>query len=117
MIKLKELRNRKYNGKECVAFEYDVIDNDLPQEQPLCFTAMFRRNGELKTLWTMQVVIPRDQSWDSQVYTIEYVLPKADMHLETVAAVGLKYFQMKLQEEIQKKSNWEFVIGFITNGL
>lgn len=116
MIKLKELINRVYGGKEdkeCVSFEYQVLDTDMVANNPErnCFAARYQRSVADTKRWRMQVVLPRDRDCDSQVYTFDYVLPKDGMDLVLIAAIGLKYFQMRIKEEIQRKSNWDFVLG------
>lgn len=112
MIGRKELNNRIYHGKECIRFDCSVVDKTSEAggcEE--CFKATFNRAIKDSKLWSMIIVIPRDRDRDSQVYCFEYMLPKDGMPLELVAAIGLKYFQLKLKEEIQQKSNWDFVLG------
>ena len=111
MLKLKELVNRIYDGKECVRFEYEVLDEDGSKNPPSCFVARYQRSSEDAKQWKMQVVLPRDRDCDSQVYTFDYVLPKIGMELALIAAIGLKYFQLRLKEEVQQKSNWDIVLG------
>lgn len=113
MLKLKELVSRIYDGKECIRFEYEVLDTTRAANDPKrnCFVARYQRSKEDAKQWRMQIVLPRDRDCDSQVYTFDYVLPKDGMELALVAAIGLKYFQLKLKEEIQQKSDWDFVLG------
>lgn len=112
MIDRKELDNRMYRGRECIRFDYSVVDKTSETvECEECFKAAFNRDKKNSKLWSMIVVIPRDRDRDSQVYCFEYMLPKDGMSLELVAAIGLKYFQLKLKEEIQQKSNWDFILG------
>lgn len=113
MLKLKELVNRVYDGKDCVRFEYEVLDVDRTATDPKrnCFVARYQKSKEDSKQWRMQVVLPRDRDCDSQVYTFDYVLPKEGMELVLIAAIGLKYFQMRIKEEIQQKSDWDFVLG------
>lgn len=110
MLKLKKLVNRIYEGKDCIRFEYEVIEYD-GNKKCSCFIARYQRSSEDAKQWRMQVVLPRDRDCDSQVYTFDYILPKESMELTLIAAIGLKYFQLKLKEEIQQKSNWDFVLG------
>lgn len=116
MLKLKELVNRVYSGKdnrECVRFEYEVLDIDRAANDPErnCFVARYQRSTKDAKQWRMQIVLPRDRDCDSQVYTFDYILPKESMELALIAAIGLKYFQMRIKEEIQRKSDWDFVLG------
>lgn len=119
MIKLKELVNRVYEGKDCIRFEYNVIDKAkrLEDESRECFTALYRRSKKEPKAWRMRVILPRDRDCDSQVYTFDYILPKDNMDLGLIAAIGLKYFQLKMKEEVQKKSGWDFLLGEIVKDM
>lgn len=113
MLKLKELVNRIYDGKECIRFDYEVLDVSREATDPKrnCFVARFQRSKEDNKQWRMQVLLPRDRDCDSQVYTFDYVLPREGIELQLVAAIGLRYFQLYLKGEIQRKSDWDFVLG------
>ena len=113
MITLKELINRAYNeSKECIEFEYSLKDKDDE-----LFNAEFRRSKESPLVWNMRVIFDRTINSDSQVYNFVYELPKTGMDLVMICAIGLKYFQMYIKEEVQLKSNIDFSIGDITNGM
>ena len=115
MIELKELENRRYEGKDCTAFTYNMtVDKNLTVEY------RFRRSLDseiLKRTWIAQVVFPRTGQADSQMYYIGFELPKDDWPLTLVCATGLRYFQMCMKAEIQKKSNIDFTIGEVTRGM
>lgn len=104
MVMLKELINRVYEGKECISFEYELEAEDAT------VNAQFRRQ-ENPLEWRMRIVLDRTRDADSQVYNFGYQLPKASMDLAMICAIGLKYFQLYLKEEVQKKSNIDFAIG------
>lgn len=115
MIELRDLDNRKYEGKECRAFTYILtVDKDFEVEY------RFYRSLDsavLKRTWIAQVIFPRTEQSDSQVYYIGFELPKDDLPLTLVCATGLKYFQMCMKSEIQKKTSIDFTIGEITRGM
>ena len=115
MIKLKELENRRYEDKDCTAFTYNMtVNKDLTIEY------RFHRSLDsevLKRTWIAQVIFPRTEQADSQIYYIGFQLPKDDLPLTLVCATGLRYFQMCMKAEVQKKSNIDFVIGEITRGM
>lgn len=115
-IKLKDLVNRAYVGRQCTAFDYVLnIPNDT--EEFKYVIVRFTRAQTKETQWNMQVVIPRNRDSDSQVYNFGYIMPKNNLPLELICATGLKYFQLRLKSEIQYKSNLDFVIGDVTNGM
>ena len=65
MIELKELENRRYEGKDCTAFTYNMtVDKDLSVEY------RFYRSLDsdiLKRTWIAQVIFPRTEQADSQM--------------------------------------------------
>lgn len=109
MIKQSDLQNRVAVNGVCVDFDYYLeVDNG-----PRIRCRFVRSKDDFKT-WCMDVVLKRTRDADSQVYSFSYQLPKEYMDLTMVAAIGLKYFQLYLKEEIQLKSNIEFALGEIT---
>ena len=119
MITLKDLKNRVYNGKNCIRFEYEIeYDVDVHEKEKL--TANFiKQEHQFAQLneWKMQIIKPRTRDKDSDVYYFGYVMPKENLPLELIAATGLRYFQLYLKEEIQIKSNIDFALGEIIKGM
>ena len=112
MIRLKDLQNRVYSGKNCTRFEYEF---KVDQDKTVC--AMFKRTPENDRTWNMKVILDRTRDKDSEVYSFLYVLPRDNMPLELITAIGLKYFQLYIKEEVQMKSNMDFVLGEIVEGV
>lgn len=110
MIRLKDLQNRVYSGKQCISFEFPLKISD-----ELAVVAKF--TTDLYCQWNMQVVLPRTRDKDSDVYNFSYLMPKSNLPLELIAATGLKYFQLYLKQEIQTKSDLDFMLGEITSGM
>ncbi len=112
MIRLKDLQNRVYSGKQCTQFAYEFsIDQDHS------VVARFKRSSGETNIWVMGIVLDRTRDKDSEVYRFEYALPKDNVPLELIAAVGLRYFQLHIKEEVQLKSNMDFVLGGIIEGV
>lgn len=111
MLKLKDLQNRVYSGKTCVRFEC-VIPIDKKRWIVATFTRM-----ENPTEWNARIVLDRTRDKDSEVYNFGYVMPKDGLPLELIAATGLKYFQLYIKEEVQAKSNLDFELGNILQGM
>ena len=112
MIVLKDLQNRIYSGKQCIGFDY-IAKNEKGEAQ---FEARFRTGAE-KNEWKMQIIFDRTRDKDSEVYSFGYIMPRSGLPLELIAATGLKYFQLYLKEEIQKKMNNDFFLGEILKGM
>ena len=115
MLKLKDLQNRVYSGKTCISFEYNIIidENNI-------LTAKFikrQHHGAQPNEWNMQIITDRTRDKDSEVYTFGYVMPRDKLPLELIAATGLKYFQLYLKKEVQAKSNLDFELGNILQGM
>ena len=113
MIKFKDLQNRVYRDKECVQFEYGILLN----EGKHVYYAKFNRQENNPLEWNMQVIFGRTRDKDSEVYNFGYIMPRAGLPLELIAATGLKYFQLYLKEEIQLKSNIDFTLGEVLQGM
>ena len=111
MIKQSDLVNRMNVGGMCVDFDY-IFDIDKTHVR-----CRFTRDENEPLVWNLMVVLKRTRDADSQVYNFCYQLPKVGMNLTMVAAIGLKYFQLYLKEEVQLKSNMDFILGEITNGM
>ena len=111
MIKQSDLVNRMSVDGVCVDFDYILnVDNKR-------LRCRFTRNKDELSVWNMMVVIKRSRDADSQVYNFGYQLPKENMDLTMITAIGLKYFQMYLKKEIQEKMNMDFILGEITSGM
>lgn len=117
MIKLKDLEFRKYEGRKCVAFTYSIqIDKDTSIDAK--FSLMPDKFSQYPGReWNLSLIIPRSNFADSQVYGVNYVLPKEGMNLELIAATGLKYFQNYIKQEIQIKQSIDFILGDIVGGM
>lgn len=115
MLQLKDLKNRVYSDKRCVRFEVIIPIGNNKAELAQFFKET--NNNEDHETWTMRIIFDRTRDKDSEVYTFSYILPKANIPLELIAATGLRYFQLKLKEEIQNKSNLDFVLGDILSGM
>lgn len=115
MLKLKDLQNRVYSGKTCVRFEYAImIDN-----KNIVYAKFTRQMDERAqdNEWTMQIVFNRTRDKDSEVYNFGYIMPRDGLPLELIAATGLKYFQLYIKEEVQAKSNLDFILGDVLQGM
>lgn len=115
MLTLKDLLNRVYSGKQCTRFEVTIPVGDGNQQ--LAQFTRERREGYENSVWCMRVILERTRDKDSEVYTFEYVMPRDNLPLELIAATGLKYLQLYLKDEIQKKTEMEFSIGEIIQGM
>lgn len=113
MISLKDLQNRVYSGKNCTRFEYEFKVDD----QGKTVRAVFEKLAEYTNTWKMRIILDRTRDKDSEVYNFTYTLPREDVKLELVAAIGLRYFQLYIKEEVQMKSNMDFALGELIEGV
>ena len=111
MIILKDLQNRVYRGKICIRFEYEFVVDEKR------IIAYFDRSVENEAEWNMQIIFGRTRDKDSEVYNFGYIMPRANLPLELITATGLKYFQLYIKEEVQAKSNMDFELGKILQGM
>lgn len=114
MITFKDLKNKVYSNKMCIRFEYDLT---LDKEHKVTATFTKRKYQDFYSQWVMQIIIDRTKDKDSEVYNFGYVMPKDNLPLELIAATGLRFYQLHLKNEIQEKSNLDFMIGEIIRGM
>ena len=118
MLRMKNLLNRVYDGKRCVRFEVQIPVSD-GHFQLATFENVPNAIGDANdgNEWRMRIVLDRDRDKDSEVYSFGYIMPKSGLPLELIAATGLKYFQLYLKGEVQQKSNMDFVLGAMLEGM
>ena len=98
-----ELINRKCDeNKLPISFEYNLMLED-ESGNPMSLPFRFTRMDVL--VWEVEMV------YGYQVYKLNYNIPKRDVDLVLVAAIGLRSIQYQLQSEIQMKSIIDFTIG------
>lgn len=111
MLKLKDLTNRQYVGKQCKMFDYVLRDNEGVA------TLIARFENKEGRAWSAQFVLNRSQISDGQIYWIDFAVPKDGMPLEIIAATGLRLFQVHLKEEIQAKISMDFDLSEKLEGM
>lgn len=116
MLKLKDLELRSYVGKKCTSFSYTLKDDKSEEAFTAKFTNIDHQSSQAKE-WVMLIVLDRTRDADSQVYRFSYMMPKANLPLELIAATGLKFFQLYLKEEIQSKVAMDFLLGERLEGM
>lgn len=106
MIELKDLVLRRYNQeRKCVGFTYDLnLESGLIQS--------FIFNQLSSKVWKVETVF-----FDLDYKKLTFELPRENMDLIIIAAIGLNYFKMAIVNEIQEKQDIEFTIGEVTNGV
>lgn len=114
MITFKDLQNKVYSGKVCVRFEYAILVGER------LIYAKFERQpyeNSKPNEWNMQIILGRTRDKDSEVYNFGYIMPRDGLPLELIAATGLRYFQLHVKNEVQEKSNMDFELGKILQGM
>lgn len=114
MIKLRELEHREYSNKKCTYFEYKCRTDEQTLKakgDDLLFIARFEFVGDDNIdIWDMQIVLPNKDMQETQVYNKSFALPKKGVGIDLVCATGLRYYQLCLKEEIQRKMLMDFAI-------
>ena len=115
MIRQKELDMHTHAGRQCIGFSY-TLQGEEGKMLKADFSAVDYHGGKPKE-WRMQIVLDRTRDADSQVYNFGYIMPKAGLTLELIAATGLKYFQLYIKEEVQMKSNIDMTLSPVLEGM
>lgn len=109
-IEMHQLVNRKHNDQgDCIGFRYVVpCSEDWPELE-----FKFDRYGD--RTWVVTLHWP----WPGlvQLYTVDYDVPKVNMDLVMVCVIGLQYFSYALQAEVQAKSEMQFLINDVVDGV
>lgn len=116
MLRLKDLKNRVYVGKQCVRFDVPIQVADGSQVMAQ-FTKSVHDGAVDGNVWKVRCILDRTRDKDSDVYNFSYVMPKDNLPLELIAATGLRYFQLYLKEEVQSKMDMDFYLGGILEGM
>lgn len=113
-INLKEIENRKYDGKEPVSFEYTVKDLQGPNGETQVLRVWFEKlNPQLHNIDTNNPVYKVFTFVDSVVYEKIYIMPKSGMSLELVVATGLNQLRCIFQTEASYKEMLNYTIADI----
>lgn len=98
MITREDLKQRVYDGAECVEFMVKFVDKDLEMETR-CY---FRRTMDNPMRWNFYCWID-DGFHDKRYYDFWYEMPSKSIKLELIAAAGLMRFNQILEQEVQAK--------------
>lgn len=113
MITLKELVNREYDGKECVAFDYIVRD----EKGKKLTRVSFERDSREKKKWTARLVIDGNAFVSHQVYSCDVEMPKEGMPLTVIAATAMMFIKTCLKQDIDWRSVFDFALGDALTGM
>lgn len=117
MIKLAELKGRKYEGKKCVSFEYDLVVDESNGKQLKVDFEYQDKDSLGQVIWDAKMFIKKTEMLDSQTYHVQYMIPRENLPLELIAAIGLRYLQTIMKDEIQKKMQIDWAISHTVEGM
>ena len=109
MITAKDIVLREYREKECVAFAV-LLKTDEKR-----FAARYEKIED-KTWGFIITLVDYAKYAAPQAYAFKYSVPKTNMPLEMIAAIGLSYWQDSVMEEVQLKNELVFEIGELVEG-
>lgn len=111
MVTRKELINREYSGKDCMAFMYDIeieINN-----MPATVRTYFIRLDEIS--WEMSCHFRGNGISETQTYRLIFRLGSSKIPLETICMTGLIHLKNALNEEMNIKSKINMAIYDVVN--
>ena len=112
MITRDELKQREYDGSECMAFKMSFADEDLGSIVE-CF---YRRGADNLKSWDFMAVVD-DGMHAKQLYTFAYEVPSKTLKLELIAAAGLMRFNEIIQNEVNAKQVLQHQIFEAVSGM
>ena len=108
MVKIDNLILRRYEGKKCIGFTYDLVLDDKTGES---IEMQFRRSNGDSSLWTMSACFAKTAYAESQLYELVIESYKESMPLERIAEFGLSGIKEYLNAEMSKKQEIVFQIN------
>lgn len=122
MIERKELLHKEYadDSKTCIGFQYIVNGTDVINKDEQIARFIFERckTEGFEKIWRVQICLRSCFSNDVQnLLQFTFAIPKDNMPLELVCAMGLNVFKNMLKSQIQDYSNLDFTIGEVTRGM
>lgn len=115
MITLKDLINREYKGRDCIAFQYkisDDIEKDLVRFQ---FERVIGFDREVGRFWKVSVIIENRLGFKHS-FVVNYEMPYVNSKLELVCSTGLFMLNKYLAESCNTLNNWVVNISGAING-
>lgn len=113
-INIKEIENRKYDGKEPVSFEYIIKELEGPHGESQEMRVWFEKvNPEVYGLEPYRPTYKVFTFIDSMVYEKIFQMPKSGMPLEMVVATGLNLLRFTFQKEVAYKEMLSYTIADI----
>lgn len=114
-LQMSDLIKTKFDGKHCIGFEYVLKDDS--QE----YTFRFEKHiGDYPNAnaWKMYAIVPDVYSEnDKKLVQFVYGIPKEDMTLVKVAAIGLQLVRGLMQREITLCTTIDFLISEAVDGV
>lgn len=95
-LKLKDLKQREYRGRDCVAFQTRYVDADADLDS----TLMFMKIGP--TLWNVSCLFINKSS-QNEIISTDVELPSKSIKLETVAGMGMVQIAQILERDVSRK--------------
>ena len=114
-LQMSDLVKTKYDGKHCTGFEYILKDNSAE------YVFRFEKyNGEYPNTnaWKLYAMIPDVYSEnEKKLVQFIYGIPKDDMSLVKIAAIGLQLVRGLMQREITLCTTIDFLIKEVVDGI
>lgn len=108
MIKAQDLIQTKFKDKHCIGFQYTINDHGIN------YTFEFEKYKfeETDNVWKMYARIPDICSeGNSKMVQFVFGVPKIDLSLVKIAAIGLQLFRGLMQREINLCTTIDFLIN------
>lgn len=111
---MKDLVKTKYDGKHCIGFEYVLKD----ETDEITFSFEKHQEDFGMTSWKMYVMLP-DVCTDGKKRLVQFIfgLPKEDLSLVKIAAIGLQLARGLMQKEVTLCTKIDFLINEVVDGI
>ncbi len=108
MIRPQDLVKTKHVNKHCVGFQYTITDNGIDY----VFEFEKVKDESVDNAWKMYAILPDIYSeGNKKLIQFIYGIPKADLSLVKIAAIGLQLVRGLMQREINLCTTIDFLIN------
>lgn len=97
-MKLKDLYCREYKGKDCIGFQYRIVDYDTKKITRFQFDRQLDPNDNITSNWIVSVVVGDFSGQFRHLLELPFETHSKNIPLEKVCKTGLYVVNMNLIE-------------------
>lgn len=116
-MELRDLYCREYKGKDCISFQYKIVDLDTKKVTRFQFDRQLDVNGNITKSWLVSVVVGNMSGQFRHLFELPFETPKLNVPLENVCKMGLYVVNTNLMEMLDTVSGLSATLLEVIGGL